>query len=234
MFTRSHHQLLATALGCLDADRLRSSGVLFAGGTALTLRFGEYRESVDLDFVVSDADAYQRTREACRREGLGALAVAGQRAVTADPMRIDQYGIRTRLWVAASPIKFEIIREARVSLDPPSPDDAVAGLATPTLRDLMAMTLLANSDRWTDPTVFSRDVIDVAMAQPRRPVLDRALHKAVSAYGDSVVRDAHHAAARLLDDRDLLERCTRALSFGPPRALLVDRLRRLVARLPDA
>lgn len=56
-FARSHHRLVAMALGCLDAAMLREHRCLFAGGTALALRFGEYRESVDIDFVVSDADA---------------------------------------------------------------------------------------------------------------------------------------------------------------------------------
>ena len=98
--TRSHHQIIATALGCLDAARLREGECLFAGGTALSLRFGEYRESVDIDFVVADSAAYRRLREECRQNGFPALTVEGQRVVTADPLRIDQYGIRTRLEVA--------------------------------------------------------------------------------------------------------------------------------------
>ena len=84
-------------------------------------------------------------------------------------MRIDQYGIRTRLLVGGTPLKFEIIREGRIPLEKPGITDVVMGLATVT--DLVAMKLLANSDRWADPTVFSRDIIDLAMIQPNRQVL---------------------------------------------------------------
>lgn len=45
MFARSRHQLIAVALGRMDAESLRSADCPFAGGTALAMRFGEYRES---------------------------------------------------------------------------------------------------------------------------------------------------------------------------------------------
>ena len=231
VFRRSHHQVIEAALGCLDSGRLRERGVLFAGGTALSLRFGEYRESVDIDFVVADADAYRRLREVCRQEGFDAITIAGQRAVVAGPLRIDQYGIRTRLTVVGVAIKFEIIREGRILLDAPGNEDVVAGLATPTLADLVAMKLLANSDRWSDPAVFSRDVIDLAMVQPGRPVLARAIAKASTAYGDAVVRDAHASINGLLERDGVLDRCRQALDMDLPRAVLVHRLRRLALSL---
>jgi hypothetical protein len=175
MFARSRHQLIAVALGCMDAEVLRSADCLFAGGTALAMRFGEYRESVDIDFVVAEASAYRRLRETCQQGGFDAPTVPGQRVVVAGPMRIDQYGIRTRLLVAGERVKFEVIREGRIPLDRPGRTDVVMGLATATVTDLVAMKLLANSDRWTDPTVFSRDIIDLAMVQPNRQVMTQAM-----------------------------------------------------------
>jgi hypothetical protein len=226
-FSRSHHRVIAAALGCLDPASLRSNECLFAGGTALTLRYGEYRESTDIDFVIADANAYRRLREMCKERGFDALTVPGQRVVTASPLRIDQYGIRTRLLVAGVPAKFEIIREGRIPLDPPGPADSILGLATATLVDLVAMKLLANSGRWSDPTVFSRDIIDLAMVQPSMPVLRQAISKASAAYGDSVVRDARSAIAWLLDRADVLERCQQAMAMDQPPAVLIHRLRRL-------
>jgi len=230
-FARSHHQVIAAALGCLDADALRTHECLFAGGTALAMRFGEYRQSIDIDFVVADAEAYRRLRETCRQGGFDALTLPGQRVVTADPLRIDQYGIRTRLNVTGAPVKFEIVREGRIALDPPGRADVVVGLATATLTDLVAMKLLANSDRWSDPTVFSRDIIDLSMVGPPRPVLARAIAKATGAYGDSVVRDARSAIAWLLERDEVLNRCRQALGMDQPRAVLVHRLRRLAVSL---
>lgn len=57
-------------------------------------------------------------------------------------MRIDQYGIRTRLLVAGTPLKFEIIREGRIPFERPGRTDVVMGLATATVTDLVAMKLL--------------------------------------------------------------------------------------------
>jgi hypothetical protein len=151
--------------------------------------------------------------------------------VTADPVRIDQYGIRTRLSVTGVPVKFDIFREGRIPLDRPGRADVVLGLATPTLVDLVAMKLLANSDRWPDPTVFSGDIIDVAMVHPTRPVLTRAIAKASVAYGDSLVRDARSAIASLLERDEMLDRCRQALRMGQPAAVLVHRLRRLALSL---
>lgn len=49
-------------LNALNADLLLESNCLFGGGTAIALRFGEYRESVDIDFLVSDKASYRGLR----------------------------------------------------------------------------------------------------------------------------------------------------------------------------
>ena len=105
------------------------------------------------------------------------------------------------------------------------------GLATATVTDLVAMKLLANSDRWADPTVFSRDIIDLAMIQPNRQVLTQAIAKASVAYGEGVVRDARSAIAWLLERGAVLQRCQQAMGMEQPRAVLVHRLRRLSVSL---
>ena len=49
MFERPHHKRIAHVLASLDANLLARSHCLFGGGTAMALRHGEYRESVDID-----------------------------------------------------------------------------------------------------------------------------------------------------------------------------------------
>lgn len=78
-------------------------------------------------------------------------------------MRADQYGIRTRVRMDGHAIKFEIVREARIELALPGPDDLICGVGALSVLDLAASKLLANSDRQADDGVFSRDVIDLAM-----------------------------------------------------------------------
>ena len=73
MFSRPHHQRIAKVLESLDGDLLKQHNCLFAGGTAIALRYGEYRESVDMDFLVSDLASYRYLRNLVREQGLQAL-----------------------------------------------------------------------------------------------------------------------------------------------------------------
>lgn len=53
-----HHGLSA-----LDGAVLRQHSCLLGGGTCIALRYGEYRESVDIDFLVSHAAGYRELRQ---------------------------------------------------------------------------------------------------------------------------------------------------------------------------
>ena len=120
MFERPHHQRIARVLEALDAEMLRECGCLFGGGTAMTLRYGEYRESVDLDFLVSDLAGYRQLRQALTGpQGIGALVRTDATLTPTREVRADQYGVRTMLGVDAQAIKFEIVLEARITLTPP-------------------------------------------------------------------------------------------------------------------
>lgn len=62
LYRRPHHQRIQRVLESLDADRLRQHHCLFGGGTAIVLARGEYRESVDVDFIVSSVQGYRALR----------------------------------------------------------------------------------------------------------------------------------------------------------------------------
>ena len=164
IFSRSHHQRIAKVLESLDADSLKQHNCLFAGGTAIALRYGEYRESVDMDFLVSDLASYRHLRNLVREQGFQALmrSIDAGQLQTSD-IRSDQYGIRTKVFVQGKPIKFEIVLEGRIALANPRKKDSIAGVATLTRLDMAASKLLANSDRGLDMGMHCRDVIDLAM-----------------------------------------------------------------------
>ena len=96
-------------------------------------------------------------------------------------VRADQYGIRTMLQIDGADIKFEIVLEGRIELEEPGPDDRQCGVATLSPLDMAASKLLANSDRWRDDAVMSRDLIDLAMMAPPKALLKRAVHAASAA-----------------------------------------------------
>ena len=236
MFERIHHRRIAAVLAALDGDRLRALSCLFGGGTAIAMRCGEYRESVDIDFLVADRDGYRTLRQMLSgRQDIAVLQRPGATPLAlAREIRADQYGIRTALFVEGASIKFEIVREARISLDAPGRADEVCGIATLSLQDLAASKLLANSDRWRDDSAFSRDAIDLAMLDlpPRR--LRPAIEKARAAYGDAIAGDMRRALDRLGDDSGHLQRCMRAMAMTMPMAMLQQRLRTLRRRLERA
>ena len=205
MFTRLHHQRIAKVLESLDADLLKQHNCLFAGGTAIALGYGEYRESVDIDFLVSDLASYRYLRNSVREQGLQALmkSTDASQLQTSD-IRSDQYGIRTRVFVKGKPIKFEIVLEGRIGLAKPGKKDSILGVASLTKLDMAASKLLANSDRGLDMGMHCRDVIDLA--------------KVIGMLGEA---------------NGLLERCMKAMDVSVPRALLWQNISKLKIFLDD-
>ncbi|TDG13027.1 hypothetical protein E2F43_15135 [Seongchinamella unica] len=229
MFRRQHHQKIHQVLQSLDAPFLAQHQCYFGGGTAIVLRRGEYRESVDMDFLVSDIEAYRELRKQLQApKVLDQVFGMGRGPLTEMPeLRADQYGIRTRLPLVSGGIKFEIVFEARISFDSPGPDDEVAGVSTLTEIDLAASKLLANVDRWSDAGVYGRDIIDLAMLDLPEKKWSQALAKAETAYGDAVGRDVHKAVATLQNNPDRLSSCLEALAMDVPAALVLKHLKRI-------
>jgi len=212
MFERASHRRIGRILEALDAELLEQGHCWFGGGTAIALSHGEYRESVDIDFLVSDAAGYRALRQQCTgRDGMRAIFRAGTTIDSVGDVRADQYGIRTWLGIDDTQLKLEIVREARVSLDRPEPADRICGIATLTRLDLATSKLLANSDRWADDAVHSRDLTDRAMLRLDRKTLRAALDKARGAYGPSIERDLAKAVDALRRRPGRLDECMRAL-----------------------
>jgi hypothetical protein len=222
MFERLHHQRIEQVLCTLNAALLREHACLFGGGTAIALMHGEYRESVHIDFLVSDISHYRNLRQLLTGlDGVNGIVRPGaQLLVQARDVRADQYGIRTILRVEGQPIKFEIVLEGRIALQEPNASEVVCGIATLTPLDMATSKLLANSDRWGDDGVFNRDLIDLAMMRPSLALLRQALLKAEGAYGKSIRNDLAKAVHRVKTRHDWLERCMRVMAINVPKAIL--------------
>jgi hypothetical protein len=218
-FKRPHHQAIALVLSALDAELLNRHHCLFAGGTAITLLHGEYRESRDMDFLVSNLGSYRQLRELVRL-GNSIAALCRLPLQQVGDVRVDQYGIRTWLAAGNSTIKFEIVFEGRIKLAAPVVDNTICGIATLSPLDLLTSKLLANSDRWSDDGVFNRDVIDLAMMTPTKKLLLPALAKAEVAYGAAIQRDLLAAIDRMLTRERWLDRCMAAMDINVPKAVL--------------
>ena len=234
MFTRPHHQLIAKVLESLDADLLKQHNCLFAGGTAIALGYGEYRESVDIDFLVSDLVSYRYLRNSVREQGLQVLmkSTDASQLQTSD-IRSDQYGIRTKVFVEGKPIKFEIVLEGRIGLAKPGKKDRILGVASLTKLDMAVSKLLANSDRGLDVGMHCRDVIDLAMLNLSKSEFAEATTKSEAAYGEAILKDLAKVIGMLSEANGLLERCMKAMDVSVPRALLWQNISKLKIFLDD-
>ncbi len=234
MFERPHHQRIAHILAALDGNALAQHGCWFGGGTCIALRFGEYRESVDMDFLVSDATGYRELRQLLTGiHGLAPITRPGAMPLElVRAMRADQYGLRTQVQMDGHAIKFEIVREARITLQAPSAQDQICGIGTLTVLDMAASKLLANADCQADDGVFNRDVIDLAMMNLPLTQLRAALEKASQAYGDTITKDLAKAIDRLQNRQGWLERCMQVMDMNMPKSVLWQKVRRLKQVLP--
>jgi len=209
MFERPHHQRIAHVLRALDGELLRRARCYFAGGTAIVLQCGEYRESVDIDFLCADAHGYRMLREAIAPPALGNLMRYPIKYLR--DVRTDRDKISTILEVDGAPIKFELVREARIELDENKQDLLGIPLIEPV--DAYAEKLLANADRGLDKSMLSRDMIDLAMMIDKwGPVPSRALEKAEAAYGTSIITMWNKSVEMLLDDT-YLANCLQTMSM---------------------
>nr|WP_053082895.1 nucleotidyl transferase AbiEii/AbiGii toxin family protein [Mycolicibacterium chlorophenolicum] len=226
LFRRPRHRLVEQVLTCLDAELLARHRCYFGGGTAIVLQRDEYRESLDIDFLVSDVDGYRELRRLVTGEaGVNGLTMRDCELRVLRPVRADQYGLRTFLEVEGEAVKFEIVFEGHLALDMPSANEHVCGVWTLAMVDAAACKLLANADRWADPSVWNRDVIDLAMLQAPIDVFDAAVAKAARAYGDAVVRCLNAAVDHLCaDDSQRLRRAMAALQVDVPEDYLRQRI----------
>jgi hypothetical protein len=104
----------------MDPGLLRSCRCWSGGGTRIVLDLDEYRVSADLDFLVSEPQGYAEIRDLVRRRGASALFVPGTALRFPREPITDQYGVRFPVQLpggeGGSPLKVEIVREARIEL----------------------------------------------------------------------------------------------------------------------
>lgn len=225
MFERPHHRRIARLLECLHCDALKEHRCYFGGGTAIALAHGEYRESVDVDFICDSVDGYRAVRSAVDS---GALQWVLQKPLDlVRAPRVDQYGIRAAFKVEGVAIKFEIIHEGRIQLDEPVEADRICGVWRLTDSDLVATKLMANADRWADSAVMSRDLIDLAMMTRTGQLPRAAVAKAERAYGTSIASAFMKAKALVLENPDRLKACMKAMEITLPERALRSAVNRL-------
>lgn len=199
-FKKPEHRIIAEILGLMDRDFLTANQCWFGGGTAIVMKLGEYRRSLDVDFLCADADGYRELRTSAAERGVRAFFPEPVEAVR--DFQIDQYGLRTVVRLKGQSIKFEVIREGRIQLRGHFDNDLNVSALVPA--DMFAEKLLANADRCQDRATAYRDAIDLGMlvgAYEEIPI--DALGKAQTAYGPDIQHKVAWVVNRLRDRQEL-------------------------------
>jgi Nucleotidyl transferase AbiEii toxin, Type IV TA system len=208
-FQIGHHQRIYRVLENLNHEFLSDCHAYFGGGTLLALDLGEYRTSNDIDFICAVGANYRQLRNTIGNQSPQML-LQPDSGLEIDRFTTDQYGIRMSIIVDGIPIKTEIIAEARFTLDEPqkpswSPVDCLS------ITDCFTSKLLANADRYPDPSVHARDLIDLAFLRNQQPIPALAIEKAEAAY--NVMAPLRSAVTRFQSDAGLRSRCYENLAI---------------------
>jgi len=210
-FRRPHHEVIASILKRLNAQLLTEAHCFFGGGTHLSMAFGEYRESRDVDFLCSSREGFRSLREAVTHESLG--SILARPLTLARDVRADRDGIRTFLETKGLRVKFEIILEARIDLS--GDFDKALGVPTVNVETAIAEKLLANADRGLDHSTLSRDLIDLAFVTAHSGITKFRQGRAIAeqAYGSAVERELRAALDAFTNDRARANACVKSLAI---------------------
>jgi hypothetical protein len=211
VFVRPRHTAIVRVLQGLDASLLAQWGCYFAGGTAIAMTHGEYRESVDIDFLCASQQGYSELRSNLNFLTLAPLlplqSAGDSRIQVLREVRADMYGVHTMLGFEDLKIKFEIVFESRIALE--GMPSVVLGVPLLSVQDMFAEKLLANADRGLDSSTFDRDMIDLlSLRLVHHNVPQAAWEKARKAYGASVDRALLQGLTRLQNAAWLTRCCT--------------------------
>jgi hypothetical protein len=157
MYHRPHHKVIHHLLTQFNSSFLEANNILFGGGTRIALELGEYRESVDIDFLCPNTESYRAVRSEILSHSLGNL-ISGQVTLAREVMP-NRYAVRTALEFQGTRVKLEFVAfddyKIHSTVNSPFPIPCIDP-------DSCYITkLLAHADRHVEPV--RKDFIDLLM-----------------------------------------------------------------------
>lgn len=216
-FNREFHQKIIAVLSHLNADFLARCHAYFGGGTLVSLKHNEHRLSKDIDLICPVGQGYRLLREGVFDRGYGAIFTNFENIELPREIQANQYGIRFPVVLDGNTIRFEIVAEGRIQLGSPN-YPSWSPIACLNETDSFAEKLLANADRWLEPQVASRDLVDLAVQRLASPIPAEAVAKAENAY--PVVEPLKRAIRNFQDNSDYRDTCFRTLQVDAPERII--------------
>lgn len=182
-YSIKHHQVIESALDNFNADFFCEHNIIFGGGTRIALELGEFRESVDIDFLCPNKESYRAVREQVTNINLGNL-VKEEFTYLRD-VRADRDAVRTVIDYQGTKIKLEFVSFDNYDL---SATIDKSQFPVPFLDQTSCFytKLLANADRkLIEPY---KDIFDIlAMFNAWGSIPEQAISLAESHYGKKVI-----------------------------------------------
>ncbi|MBB1272504.1 nucleotidyl transferase AbiEii/AbiGii toxin family protein [Psychromonas sp. SR45-3] len=178
-----HHQIIESALENFNADFFCANKVIFGGGTRIALELSEFRESIDIDFLCPNKDAYRAVREQVTNRTLGDLVKKD--FTYAREIRADRDAVRTIIKYENTAIKLEFVSFDNYELNSLIDLDK---FPVPFLdqQSCFYTKLLANADRKL--TLPHKDIFDIlAMYKEWGSIPNKAIELAEGHYGKRVI-----------------------------------------------
>lgn len=182
-YTLPHHKTIASALSNFNADFFCQNNIIFGGGTRIALELGEFRESIDIDFLCPNKESYRAVRSTVTNSSLGDLVKTEFEYVR--DIRADRDGVRTIIKHQDTAIKLEFVSFDDYELSYEYQKDV---FNVPFLDRLSCFytKLLANSDRKLQPPF--KDIFDIlAMYKCWGSIPGKSIDLAGKHYGKRVV-----------------------------------------------
>jgi len=212
-FTLAKHQKMSAILNSLNANLFKENFIYFGGGSLLSLDFGEYRQSNDIDFLCPvSSQGYINIRNLIFKNGCAALFEQLEN-ISIERTTSDRYGIRMGISINEDIIKVEIVTEGNFVLDPPR-SPSWCPVPCLSLNDSFTAKLLANSDRYLSNRVKSRDLIDLSVLRLRSKIPDASIAKAKRIYFN-VIDHLKAAIINFQDRPDYRSECYSKLEINP-------------------
>jgi nucleotidyltransferase AbiEii toxin of type IV toxin-antitoxin system len=182
-YSIKHHQIIGSALSNFNADFFCEHNIVFGGGTRIALELGEFRESVDIDFLCPDKKSYRVVREQVTNISLGHLVKEEFKYLR--DIRADRDAVRTVIAYQGINIKVEFISCDNYDLSAKI-DTTLFPVPFLDHASCFYTKLLANADRkLIEPF---KDIFDIlAMFDAWGPIPELAIILAESHYGKKVI-----------------------------------------------
>lgn len=180
-FKLEHHALIESALSNFNADFFIENRIFFGGGTRIALELGEFRKSIDIDFLCPDKNSYRAVREHVTNVSLGELVK--QDFEYAREIMFNRDSVRVVFKCDGAPLKLEFVCFDNYDLNCVVDDQ----FPVPYLdRESCFYTkLMSHTDRCMSHPY--KDIVDIlAMCDSWGEIPESAFIKAESHYGQQI------------------------------------------------